>query len=468
LGKFSELFVDANILKVVVPVKNQIIYGRRGTGKTHLLGRLNEYYRENFAELRILPVYIDGRNIAFNSTMAEANSVISILISYRRFLDAIITSLKDFVDNTIVLSSLEKLWPGGTEKNKLLRIRELIDELILLIRFGEVEIAQGKAESEHRQADSKEHSSQLAFDFKIASDVKKLAENNASFSAGLKRADSSSAAENLKVVYEGLTVINYIKVRECIEELIAILNAEALVVLFDEWSAINTSNQPILAEMIRSTLVGGRRFGIKFACIPFYTRISDSDESGQSIGFPIGEEVFVDVDFDRLCNPFMNPNNVTLFLLSILQKHLAAKISDFKQATLEEWTDYCLTEIFESKAAIEELVKASAGVPRDFLRMFSRAFRIAEEKLPLNERVIRIAMHEFFRDEKQTLIEKRPRASSLYESIFNEICIPTNAYIFFVSSKYAKSVVLQEIWHHRLIHLLFQGHMAYAQGKLGT
>jgi hypothetical protein len=467
-GRFSELFVDTNILKQTVPIKNQIIYGRRGTGKTHLFGRLNEYYLENFETLKVIPVFIDGRNIACRSSLDEANSVISILISYRRFLDAIVTSIKNFINDTIVLSYFDKLWPIGSRNKKLRRSQELTEELVQLVRFGAVEFAYGHAESEIQQARSNDLSGQLAVDLKFKADIKELAENSASFGAGLKMAESCGSSKKLKIIYEGLTVIDYIKIQNCLEELIAILNAKSLVVLFDEWASITITNQPILAEMIRSTLVGGSRLGIKFACIPFYTRLSDSDDYGQTIGFPIGEEVFLDIDFDQICNPYLYLDDVMLFLLSILQKHLAAKVSDFKQASLEEWISYCTTEIFESQSEIKELVLASAGVPRDFLRIFSRAFRRAAGTLPIKKRDLRIAIHEFFTDEKRNSIDRRPSAKLLYELIFNKICLPTNNYIFFVSSEYANSNVLKELWNYRLIHLLFQNYMAYAKGLSGT
>jgi hypothetical protein len=467
-GKYSELFVDASVLPMVIPIKNQAIYGRRGTGKTHLLGRLAEYYNSEFAILKTVPVFVDGRKIAFRSVASDANPIISLILAYRRLLDTVIDAIGDFTDNEITLSFINKIWPVNEKNKKLTEIKERLHELRRIVRFGQVEIIEGKVGSEIEQVKSKEMNSQIAIDAKLSAEVKKLAENKASFSVGLKRATSSTSEEKLKVVYEGLTVINYTSIRENIERILDILDAESLVVLFDEWSAIEINDQPVFAEMIRSTLIGGKHLGIKFACIPFLTQLSEANDSGQTIGFPIGEEVFIDVDLDRLCSPYANANNVTIFLFAVLQKHLAGTISELKEIDFSEWMQFCLKELFEGYGPITELVKASAGVPRDFLRIFNRSIQGCQGILPLTSRKIRRTTHEFFQEEKAILIQRRPEVSSLFEDIFDKICVPSNTYIFFVSSKLTGFKFLKEIWHHRLIHLLFQGHPAYAGDKLGT
>jgi hypothetical protein len=83
---------------------------------------------------------------------------------------------------------------------------------------------------------------------------------------------------------------------------------------------------------------------------------------------------------------------------------------------------------------IRELVQASAGVPRDFLRIFVRSFNKAQTSLPINLKHVRVATHEFFQEEKKSLIEERATTHLLFEGIFEKICQPSNTYIFFVDS----------------------------------
>jgi Cdc6-like AAA superfamily ATPase len=43
---------------------NQIINGRRGAGKTHLLRRVEGRLRASFPETKILPVYVNGSDLS--------------------------------------------------------------------------------------------------------------------------------------------------------------------------------------------------------------------------------------------------------------------------------------------------------------------------------------------------------------------------------------------------------------------
>lgn len=467
-GQFSKLFADTNMLSLLIQKKNQVIFGRRGTGKTHLLGRLKEYYRDTFSENKILPIFIDGRTIVHKAIIDEVNPGISLLVSYRRFLDAVIAAIDDFIEDAITLSAFEKLWPVGGKKHKLDRIKEILMDLKKLIRFGKVEIGPGEVVSEVTHKRMVTTKAQIGLDAKVVAGVKKLAEAKAGFEAGLSKASSKSAEDLMKVVYEGLTVINFADISEGLDSVIEELEPDAVMILFDEWSAIELDYQPFFAEMIHSTLVAGRRMFIKFGCIPFLTRLSATKASGQAIGFPIGEEVFVDVDLDRFYNPYLDPQSVTFFLLCVLQKHLGGKIKPLMSADFDDAVKYFDGNLFQDTDSMEELVRASAGVPRDFLRIFARAFHKAQTELPITLKHVRMATHDFFQEEKRSLVEERATTYSLFEEIFEKICLPSKTNIFFVSRSFAKNRNLQELWHHRLVHLLFEGHSAYAGNQPGT
>src|SRR6266566_2431009 len=81
---FTELFADANVYQSLIPLKHQVVTGRRGTGKTHILGRLKEHYRDNFASDRILPVYIDATKIAHVAVAVDPDPTTVLLIWFRR------------------------------------------------------------------------------------------------------------------------------------------------------------------------------------------------------------------------------------------------------------------------------------------------------------------------------------------------------------------------------------------------
>jgi hypothetical protein len=217
-----------------------------------------------------------------------------------------------------------------------------------------------------------------------------------------------------------------------------------------------------------TTIISGRRIFIKLGCIPFLTRLSIYDANMQSIGFPIGEEIFVDVDLDRIYSAFTDPENITMFLLQVLQKLLGDNVKPIMNASYPEAVEYFSSILFKDDEAIAELVQASACVPRDFLRIFGRAFRNSKNKLPITIPNIREATHDFFIKEKRELIKTQAQAETLFENIFTKVCLPAKTYIFFVSQEHANSEILRELWHHRLLHLLFEGLPAFASDQPRT
>lgn len=60
LTDFDGTFVETIYLKEMQAPGHQIINGRRGTGKTHLLLRAESSLRHSFAEGGVLPIYING------------------------------------------------------------------------------------------------------------------------------------------------------------------------------------------------------------------------------------------------------------------------------------------------------------------------------------------------------------------------------------------------------------------------
>jgi hypothetical protein len=233
---------------------------------------------------------------------------------------------------------------------------------------------------------------------------------DASLSANLSRVSSQNVEESLEIIYDGLARLNYNKIGDYLNSIITELELNAVAILFDEWSYIKIEHQPLLAQIIRTTLIpvrpGERKMFIKFACIPFLTSLSTTKENSQPIGFPVGEEIFVDVDLDRIYNAFADPETNTIFLLSVLQKHLGYYISELgKETDFSRVYNYFRKDLFKEEKGIAELVLASAGVPRDFLRIFVKAFLIAPDQIPISSDRIRLATHQIFQDEKRNLVE---------------------------------------------------------------
>jgi hypothetical protein len=460
---FSALFADSDQLMKITPLKNQVIFGRRGTGKTHLMGRLYEWYREEYHAERNLALFIDGRTISHRPETSGTDPVISILISYRRFLHEVVDALEKHMKDKMIKGFIDKHFP--TQKAvKIQTINTALRSITRAITFGSIEFLPGKTE---KTKERKVAVSQASYDKVAAQFEAKLLEvpsMKVDIASSYSDRVSRTTDDKIKIAYEGLSVLDFQAIRQGLDVVLKELEANCLVLLFDEWSALDTEYQPIFADMIRSTLGGGNRVRIKFACIPSLTRLSAVKNDGQTIGFPIGEEVFMDVDLDRVSSPYRNQESVTVFLLKVLKKHLAVSLEEFKEASLAEILD----GLFEAPNAMAEMVFGSAGVPRDFLRIFAKAFDEAGDNPRIQLKNVRIAIHDIFQSEKQQLLQTHASAYSVFSDLYSKICAGSKSYCFFVSQKNSGNKNLRDLWNNRVIHLIYKGHSAFAGDTPGV
>lgn len=462
----ARFFVDPDLLISLIQLKNQVVFGRRGLGKTHLFTTVRDYYVGSFEDKKILPVFIDGRTISVKPELNGMQSNISLLITYRRFLDYILIELENFTKQKITLDKFEKIWPVNKKKEKLKKVDVILKNLKSILRFGEPEIGVGDVVVEQDDKSHKAKTNQISLDAKLIAKLKEMPEFQAGAGFEMKKISSVSIDESLNVLYQGLTLINFVKINEGINEILDILETESLIILLDEWSAIPLNHQPLLAEMIRTTLVSGKKIFIKFGCIPFLTKLSVIKSDGQTIGFPIGEEVFVAADLDNLYNIHTDPEGVCLFLLEILKKRLIDFKPELEKSTMDDFYNFVEQKLFAEGDTLKDLIYSSAGVPRDFLKIFERSVKKANN-LPINLKNVRASTHEFFQEEK-SILPPESRSRILFENIFNKKCLPQKSYCFLVSQEQSTNRYLQELWNHRLIHKMHSGYFGKTNGVIGT
>jgi Cdc6-like AAA superfamily ATPase len=93
-------YVDTAFLATLQNKRSQIIFGRRGTGKTHLLRRLQDELLARFRELRIVPVYIDGATLEGSISLYNDPAAIALGL-YVELLRRTVGELSLFVDNEL-------------------------------------------------------------------------------------------------------------------------------------------------------------------------------------------------------------------------------------------------------------------------------------------------------------------------------------------------------------------------------
>jgi len=98
LQKLVGSFVDVGILPQIRNINNQILYGRRGTGKTHVLRVLASELKEN---PKTPALYVDARTLGSTSQFSDATVPLSArcLALFRDVLGEIYNALLDHIVN---------------------------------------------------------------------------------------------------------------------------------------------------------------------------------------------------------------------------------------------------------------------------------------------------------------------------------------------------------------------------------
>src|SRR3954469_20535399 len=88
-------FSDTVFLDTLQAPHNQVIYGRRGTGKTHLLRRLAHELAPGFDTHRTLPVFVNGSGLRHEAVVAADTPAAVALGLYVEFVRVLTSEIHD-------------------------------------------------------------------------------------------------------------------------------------------------------------------------------------------------------------------------------------------------------------------------------------------------------------------------------------------------------------------------------------
>jgi hypothetical protein len=239
-------FVDSEpLFDLLSTQNNQVIYGRRGTGKTHALKYLSEYVtaRGNLA------VYIDLRSIGSNTSIYSDTS--------RTLPDRAATLIVDVLNAlyqelyTIALSAIDTA-PHPDQ------LTSRVDDLGAAISTIRVV---GTLEQEEERTSSEGEERGLAGSASLAKTP------SASLQASIKRQSDAKMSRRVKRTGEETIHLDFGDINSALNGLIGVLAAPRLWLLIDEWSEIPFDLQPYLADLIRRTILPVNTITVKIASI---------------------------------------------------------------------------------------------------------------------------------------------------------------------------------------------------------
>jgi Cdc6-like AAA superfamily ATPase len=378
----------------------QVVYGRRGTGKTHLLKvYAREIARSGSSRAAI---YVDLKRTTDSELVADLARpddvpahMIHILSSLRNQLEREIGSHRGRDGAADALAQL--------------------DALIGQVKMRDLSVTAG--DSTKKVADE-------------AAELNVTASANPRISAKLGSGGTEEQQSHVKTSGRGVDYVNFTQLSSRLRTLLDAADLDRVVLVLDEWSSIDPRIQPDLADFLTRALPSDR-FTLKFGAIQHRSQFMRSLEQGRHIGLDRRHDLATPIDLDDVV-VFDEANARAVDVFSdMLFRHIAltaamAKLDERSQRGFSkrlvkalfghgddqvladlvnlvdrdywgaEFTDQVgrrlMRERFENDGdvalaaavfasdpvpALQELILASGGIVRDFLKVFVLAFDIA-------------------------------------------------------------------------------------------
>ena len=433
---FLDLYAGRETIKNISNIQNQVIYGRRGTGKTHLLKAYQELLIDEFRNERKVPIYIDLRRLLPLIPSGNNDPALFGILIFKYIIqeicDVLVLNIKFIFDINHFEFKTNK-----TESEKLHWLASKLQKLNY--NFDGKEF---KKLEEFKL--SQEEINKLAGSLKL----NKLPELNV-----LGEKQIKDTTETKKGLY-----LSFADISNTISEIPEELDLSRIIVLLDEWSEIPIESQPFLAELLKRAFITSK-YSFKIAAIPFRTKLGYNAES-KFFGLEEGGDIF-GFNLDNRFVYEINKQQTRDFFNELLFKHITLIDHEIHKIYLDPSTKKASTGFineFFATQALREILLASAGVPRDFINLFINSYdKFLLNTSSANKRIgvkhIRLATIDWYKTDKKERVDGNYHAKQLLEKIVNEIVVKKRKTHFLIPEKHANNIYLQQLIDLRVIHL---------------
>ncbi|MCO1659194.1 ATP-binding protein [Pseudonocardia humida] len=435
--RLRDTFVDSGVAAALQAVDHQILYGRRGTGKTHALRYIETVAGTNGD----LGVYIDLRQVGSPDGLFLGDETPPTERAARLLVDLIV-----LVHDAILGAALER--------DDLLLDESFVQRLDALavaissVRIeGEVEVS-SEAETNATAKESVSGSAGLSM-------------KSVSLEIGSSGERASEGRDLQKESRKGVERrnLNFTQVAQALRALADSISRARIWLLLDEWGAIPLDTQPYLAEFLVRTILPVQRFTVKIAAIEQQARFRERRSNGQFIGIELGADMAANVDLDEFMVFELNEERARSFFRALFFKHVTSGVDESERVANVTRQEDLVRVAFTDKRAFDELVRAAEGVPRDALNIAAKAALNAGAGL-ISVPHVRQAARAWFQTDKERAFSDNTEAQRLLNWIIDNVIRTKRARGFLVNQRETGSLLIKALFDARVLHVVRRGYSA--------
>jgi hypothetical protein len=425
-------FVDIGPLFTILSNKDhEILYGRRGTGKTHALAYLNS--QKKFE--KDIVINIDLRTIGSNGGIFSDSNIPINQRATRLLIDTIAYIHDGIIDHAINDTS------DYFDLSKISPISERLADSISDIQVaGTVEVSTSEEQSNNNSNKSSSGIKVSLKDIELKSDLEVVTSNVDKQGVSIKRQGQEYNRVHFSSVYTHLaSLTSEIK--------------KHVWIIFDEWSEIPLDIQPYLSELIRRTILPNRSITVKIAAIEQRADFAIYYNDQSRVGIEVGADVAASQNLDEYMVFDNDEDKSKEFFSSLFYKHFInlIDINDLATLNINSPSDL-ISQAFTQNNAFAEFVRATEGVPRDAINILGlAAMRADNGKISMDD--IRNAGRLWYSRGKEKAISTNKKAHLLLRWIIDEVIGRRSARAFLLKSN-VKDELIEYLFDSRILHII--------------
>jgi hypothetical protein len=420
-------FVDVGALATSLASReHQVIFGRRGTGKTHALENLAESLRGREQTVITVDLRTIGSAGAYYLTAADG-----IPTSATR----IIVDLLESVHQQI-LEECVRLIEAGYDVTALVHHLDQLGEASCAVEVvGTTEVVSEDS------ASRKDHRSIMVQ--MIPKPV-----------AGIEFTDDAERARSRRRAQSGVEQfsLKFGPVARSLAGIVRALPSRSLWLILDEWSALPLAVQPLVADFLRRCFLPLAGTVVKIGAIQGRSQFSRYG-GGAYLGIELGADMTQDLDLDQYLSGNTGNRHAEEFFSDLFCRHISEYWRGEGQELSARQIRGCLI------AAIPDfpyLVMAGGGVPRDTINVAALAAQNAgSEAVTIND--ISAASRRWFLNDKESQVRSDPATRRVLQGL--RTYAQRNLRRGFLLDRHyeAQAPEIQDLYDSRILHQVAMG-----------
>ena len=429
----ARTFVDFGAVTAALSsVDHQIIFGRRGTGKTHLLTVL----RKSREQDGTVAIQLDMRNLGSTGGVYADPSIQVAQRATRLLVDVLAAIHGQLLEQAI----------ADERRIDLGAVGPALDQFFEAHRSVKV-IGSTTVETTATAESSYNAEAKIGFSASLS---------GASMSGESKAVDGGKEAVTAKKTVAGQEIhrVNFGSVGSALRKVVEILPNKRLWLLIDEWSEVPLDLQPMLADLLRRAVLPIKGITVKIAAIEQRSRFMLPDLVVGHIGIELGADVSAAVTLDEYMVFENDEQKAVAFFRALVYKHTCAELEEAKVDKPRSDAAQISTAFTQSNA-FDEVVRACEGVPRDAINILSiAAQRANDSSISIGD--VRTAAQSWYLGTKDAAVSSHDDAKLLLSWLVDKVIKERRAKGFLLEAG-IRDPLIDFLYDERVLHVLRKG-----------